>query len=436
MNPVANISRSWQTHVMNAISTCLVAMVSSVALLGTVGTAQAIRPAAPVAATPSALLPESWLQIRPSAGFVDDIIWADATSLVYLVTDGATKIEAHVVNLSTKAEIVVDLPTSLLSPVAIRIVDDKLVVIAKNGSKRVVQWVKIAATVDSGKPGKAKLAAVPKAPGEYAAAEFIDYKGKPAVSLFSAKESGKSSSLSVQVLDAGTGKRIAKSRSLTTDSPGVALARGWIDASSLNFKIYYWTEGRTKAHGIKGGVFVKADDRRGADQEAVYDMLTGKFVIEKPIADLTSLRKRFESLPTSLAPESLSVASSFVRITKNLAGIEVWQSAQMREVEGVPLSKYKTSSLSSAIDPDGTIWLGLSIEPTNAAALAAKTVDAAMFDVYKVSPGGTRAERAFRIAADNKDFAIGRSGGAMWLAERNRGISRGSKSVEVRLITK
>jgi hypothetical protein len=219
-------------------------------------------------------------------------------------------------------------------------------------------------------------------------------------------------------VDPGSGKRAKNPRPIDLDQSERAAA--------LSLQILYWSEGFTRAHGLREGKFIKANDRRGANTEAVYDVIAGTFLSDQALTDLVALSKNAETL-------RVMNEISFVRFTTDRSQIEIWKDGKPQTLE-LPLATYKTDMLSSTIESSGAVWFGLHSEPANAVALAAKKIDPALFDVYRFDPSTAALQLIRRFPAENKNFIVGGTGNLVWVAENNRGISRGSKQLDVWMV--
>jgi hypothetical protein len=357
------------------------------------------------------------LSIRPSTGFLDGLVWSDAGTLVYFVTDGATYIEAHVVELASKQERVLPLPATLLHPIAVQIHGPWLVIVAADDQNmKFVQWIDVTAKVSVNIKLKARRA--PPTISGLDEASFVNRKGKIFLSIVHRSRKGDTLRVSIALVDPGSGKRAKNPRPIDLDQSERAAA--------LSLQILYWSEGFTRAHGLREGKFIKANDRRGANTEAVYDVIAGTFLSDQALTDLVALSKNAETL-------RVMNEISFVRFTTDRSQIEIWKDGKPQTLE-LPLATYKTDMLSSTIESSGAVWFGLHSEPANAVALAAKKIDPALFDVYRFDPSTAALQLIRRFPAENKNFIVGGTGNLVWVAENNRGISRGSKQLDVWMV--
>ena len=346
-------------------------------------------------------------RVMPSTGFIDDAIWSDGKTLAYIISDAAAQADVHIVDVATKAERVVTLPPALRQPKAIRVFGETLLVIVINDrEQQVAHWLPL---------GKSKKPAV-----RAAAATSISMQvrlGKQVLVLYTRRNAA-TLVHSIEILDAATGKRLAISRNLETDGQGNTVA----SSKKLGFRINHWDGGYALAYGIRDGEFNAKEKQRSPNQEAVYDMVAGKFIANTPIKDYFEQRRRFDTLQSR-------GDLTFVAVSKDRSALESWQRGSNVEIKGIELAKYRTDSLVATMGTDG-VWFGLAIDPANAAAIAQKKLEAEFFDIFHVVDGV--AVRVAHISSPSRQFAIGWSAtNTIWLTEKNRGFARGSKVLEL-----
>jgi hypothetical protein len=413
MNCIASDGFAWHRQPMKAIR---IAGTFALCLANaTLVTTMALHGVSPAAAAADAVVQGQLtnaaplLRVAPVVGFVDDAVWSDGNVAAYILSDAGDQADVHVVDLGTRAERVLPLPVGLRQPTALRVFGDTLVVVANNdGGGQQVQWLPL------GKKGSARKVVATEA-------SFQDRAGKPVLVLYSRVDKAKIYH-SVEVLDAATGKRIAKARVLETDGDGNTVG----SSKALTFRINHWDAGRTMAFGIREGSFNPKEKQRSPDHEAAYDVVAGKFVpvpgLVTGSGDLFERRHRFETLRDRSE-------LTFVTISHDLTGVDFWQRGRKAEVAELDLANYKTASLVSSIGSD-SLWLGLMVDPANNEAISHKRLDPEFFDVFRVVDG--KATRVFHIPAANRQFGLGSvAPGVIWLTERNRGFTRGSKVLEI-----
>jgi hypothetical protein len=400
-----------------------VLMVSVITLGGAVANAE--RPAPPSARKPPTVvkpvLPATVganeiMKLAPPAGFVDDIVTMENQRLAYVIADTATKAELHVVELGCKTcadekkEIVVDLAPVTLRPISLRFVgQSKMFVVGAtlNGDGQ-----QVGALIEL-----AKSPATPVYKIGPAAHITVMNRDKATRAVMHVAEPAKAGvKHHIEIFAIETGKRVQTTKPLELD--------GNRD-KKLDLTVNHWTDGWTRAVGIKGGVWVKKEDQRSPDTEAVYDLVAGKFIENKPITDLFEQRKRFAVLADS------NGQTDFVRMTPNNQTIQVWRAGQLREVElDQQLSNYDPSSLQGIINADGTAWIVLKVDPVNPDAVARKKADPEYLDIFKMGLDG-KAVRKARILAKGVKNKFGVIGDYFWLLERSTGFDRGGKTLTV-----
>ncbi len=363
----------------------------------------AVEPPLPATLTTAAPI----YRVAPSTGFIDDAIWSDGKTLAYSITDAAAQAEVHIVDLATKAEQIIALPPGLLHPKAIRVFSETLLLVVDNNQEQqVVHWLP---------RGKSKKAVTRSATAT--SISMQERAGQPVVVLYTRRDAA-TLVHSVEILDAATGKRVAKSRNLETDGDGKTVA----SSKKLEFHINHWDGGYQVAYGVREGAYDRKKDQRSPNQEAVYDVIAGKFIESTPIQDYHEQRRRFDTLQGRSD-------TTFVAVSHDRSALESWQHGTKAEIKGIDLTKYRLDTLLATAGTDG-VWLGLTVDPANFSAIAAKKLDAEFFDIFHVVDGA--AVRVSHIPANSRQFSIGWAAkNTLWVTERNRGFSRGSKVLEL-----
>jgi hypothetical protein len=355
------------------------------------------------------------MKITTPSGFVDDVVAYDNQRLAYVVADTSTKAELHVVQLGcakcveAKQEIVVDVSPVTLRPTSLRLVGQRAFVIgATEDGNQVAALVELAS--------KTAKPVYKLGPATHITLLARDGKGPAAVAVHKASATNVGTKHEVELIALETGKRIAKGRPFELDKD---------TAKKLDFRVNHWSDGWTRAGGLKGGEWIKKENQRSPDTEATYDLLAGKFVDNKPIADLFEQRKRYQTLADA------GGQLDFVRMKADNSGIEIWR----RGVPGTvtldqPLAQYDGKSLQGVINPDGTAWIALKVDPVNAEAVARKKADPEYLDIYRVGADG-QATRKARILAKGIRHRFGVIDGYFWLLEKSTGFDRGGRTLTV-----
>jgi hypothetical protein len=349
-------------------------------------------------------------KLGTTSGFIDDIVATDADRVAYVVTDGATKAELHVVTLATKADQVIDLSTITMNPISITLVGQRALIVG-----RVDENQQIAAMVELAATSKTKPAGtVAYRVGPAFQISVIARDGKQRIAVYKGTLKVGAIVHKVELLAIETGKKVATSKPLELDLQA--------KHKQLDFQVNHWSQGYTRAHGVKGGEWDKKEDERSPNVEAVYDLITGKFIERTKIADLYEQRRRFEVLHAS------THYKDFVR--SDNTGLQLWVGGKPRTLElDQALTNYDVKSLQAVVNGDGSAWIAIKIDPVNAAAVARKKADPEYLDIFRLDAGATKAIRKARIPASKARHWFGLHKTGFWLIERNAGFERGGKSL-------
>jgi len=352
-------------------------------------------------------------------GFIDDAITFDDQRLAYVVADGSTKTELHVVGGAPAkpapatgsgagsaapagpADTIVDLTAITTHPLTLKLLGPRVFVTGLNeNNDQIAALVEIA----TGKPVY-KL-------GPATHITVITRDGKPRIAIH--RQTGGKHEVEVAALE--TGKRIAAGRAFELDDKGINKA--------TDFRVNHWSDGWTKAYGIKGGELDRKENQRTADTEATFDLVTAKVMDKKPITDLFEQRKRFQALETSKADASID----FVRMSWDNSAIVEWRAGKAQPITlDQNLAQYDPKSLQGILLPDGA-WIALKVDPVNAEAVARKKADPEYFDIFKAGSDG-KAVRKARVLATGVREQLGVIRDKLYLLERSAGFDRGGKTL-------
>jgi hypothetical protein len=391
----------------------------------TVASAQAVpKPNAPRAPNPTPIQPKAALpqtvganelmKLTTPSGFVDDLLAFDNQRVGYVVADTSTKAELHVVQLGCakcaeqKQEIVVDLSPVTLRPTAVRLVGQRAFVIGSTEDGN-----QVAALIELAKPVATPVYKLGPAPH----ITLVTRDNAPRVAVHKVSQTKVGTRHDVELIALETGKRVAlgKPFELATDTH-----------KKLDFKVNHWSEGWTRASGIKGGEWRKKENQRSPDTEATYDLISGKFLENKPIPDLFEQRKRFQVLADG------GGSIDFLRMAWDNSAIQLWHKGQVRTVElDQPLSTYDAKSMQGLVQPDGSAWIVLKVDPVNAEAVARKKADPEYLDVFRAAGSDGKAIRKARVLAKGLRHRFGVVGDYFWLLERSMGFDRGGRSITI-----
>ncbi len=349
----------------------------------------------------------------PATGFIDDVVATDDARIAYIVTDGSTKAELHVLTVATNADQVADISTAMLHPTHLVLVGQRAFVIGQ---------------LEDGQQNAALVEIAGKKPGA------IVYKLGPATHITVIARDGKQR-VAVHKELSPNKTAIREDIALHAIENGAKLGGGSLDiddqniATKLDFRINHWTEGMTKAIGIKAGTWDPKENERMPDSEATYDLVTGKFD-KKKIADLFEQKKRFQVLQ-GMGTESPrgAVKHDFFKYAWDNTSIALWHDGIARTLEvDQPLASYDTKSLQGVVAADGSAWFALKIDPTNAEAVSRKKADPEYLDIFRVGTD-TKATRKARVLAKGHRYWFGTMGERFWLLDRSNGLERGSSSL-------
>ena len=288
------------------------------------------------------------MKLTAEGGFVDEIVAYDNGRVAYVVADTSTKAELHVVQfgcatcIEQKQEVTVDLSPVTLRPVAIKLVGQRAFVIGatEDGNQ-------VAALVDLSKKAATSFYKV----GPAAHITLVTYNGtqRVAVHKTSATKTGVKHDLELLALE--TGKRVSVGKAFELDKDF---------NKKLDFRVNHWSEGWTRVSGLKGGEWNKKDNQRTPDTEATYDLISGKFLENKAISDTVEQRKRYLMLADA------GGQLDFLRMVWDNSGIQIWSRGTQRVVSlDQPLTTYDAKSLQGIVQPDGSAWIALKVDPSS-----------------------------------------------------------------------
>src|SRR5450432_2633119 len=326
-------------------------------------------------------------------GFIEDAIGYDDQRIAYVVADGSTKTELHIAQPNVP-EVVVDLSAFTLHPISIKLLGSRVFVVGLDANNE-----QMGAMLDKAK---------------------VIWKVGPATHITVLDKKIAIDHLTgtrreVELASLETGKRIAAGHAFELDVTGTNKA--------LDFHVNHWSDGWTKAYGIKGGDWDRKENQRTADVEATYDVVAGKFIDRHPIQDLFEQRKRYQVLAD--ADGSLD----FVRMSWDNTSVVAWRGGKPQTLEtDLPLSQYDPKSLQGNLQGD-TTWIALEVDPVNAEAVARKKADPKYLDIFKAGSDGKAVRKMRVLEATGVHYRFGVIHDKVWLLERSPGFDRGGKSL-------
>ena len=338
----------------------------------------------------------------PDRGFVDDPVASDGTRLAVVVTDGAGLVEAKVLGPDGVSHASINLAAVIPTVRRLYLMGTRLFVVADD---------------PAGGPVTAALIELDgKVVRRHARATDLAVRrigGKDTVVAYSRSTGGGGEQHQIALYDLVSAKKIAK-------RGGKVLVGADGRDKKLDLRVDYWLDDYTVVAGLRGGVWRKHEDQRSPDTRALYDLVTGAWVKDEPIADLHAHARDLETL----------VAHSGERAFVNVPGggdLEVWRDGGVTRVAlDPPLATYDPSTARLALRGD-RVWISLVVDPVNPAAVARKKADPEYLDLFEVV--GTRAIRRARVLAPEKKLTWGWSGDTLWVLEKNVGFARGGKAL-------
>ena len=346
-------------------------------------------------------------------GFVDDVVAVDGDRVAYVIADGTNAAALHITQVGKPAaeEQIVDISTITLQPTVLAFVGQRMFVAGMaDGNKQVAGLVEL--------QGKDKRKPVGSTVYRVAAADHIGLivrDGKQRIAVHRQADKTGTTTHTVEVLAVESGKRVASGKPLVVDAGG--------HDQKLDFRVNHWSDGWTKAYGVKAGEWDRKENQKAPDQEAVLDLVTGKMV-RKKVEDLFEQKRRFAALADA------GGKLDFLRMQENATGIELWRAGKPSVVVlDHKLTDYDPKSMQGAVNVDGTGWLALKVDPVNAEAVARKRADPEYLDIFKIAADG-KAVRKARVLAKGVRHRFGVGGDQrFWLIERNAGFERGGKKL-------
>nr|HEX4314748.1 hypothetical protein [Kofleriaceae bacterium] len=364
-------------------------------------------------------------------GFIDDPVAGDATRLAYFVSDASTSSQLHVVTLAAgsdascasagsaatrtadgRCDVSIELAPVTAHPVGLELVGASraFVIGALDDGNQIAALVELK---DLSKTKPAGTVVYKLGPAQSIVPITRDGKRRVAVHRTSeAKDGGVRHEVDVIAIESG--QRVASGRALELDKDG--------GNTQLEFHVNHWSDGMTRAYGIKGGTWDRKENQRTPDVEAAYDLITGKFET-KVISDLFEQHKRYQVLADANA------GVDFVRMSWDMQVVQIWSGGVEHDAQlDQSIVQYDPKSLQGLVAPDGSAWIVLKVDPVNADAVGRKHRDPEYLDIFRATPDG-KATRKMRVLATNARHRFGVIGDKLWLLERNNGFERGGKAL-------
>ncbi len=339
----------------------------------------------------------------PDRGFVDDPMASDGARLAVVVTDGAALAEATVLGPDGVSQAKVDLGPVMPTVRRMYLLGSRLFVVADDPAGGPVTGALIELT---GKVVK-----------RHAAATDLTLRkigGKDLVVAYTRSASAKGDQFQIALFDLLTAKRVPKL------GGKVVIGTDGRDAK-LDLRVDYFVDDHTVAAGLRGGVWRRHEDQRSPDTQAMYDLVTSKWIKDAPIPDLLAHRRNLDILTEHHGQRV------FVHVPGDGSDLQLWRDGAPTAITlDPPLANYDPATARLAMRGD-RVWLSLVVDPVNPTAVARQKADPEYLDLFEVD--GNRAVRRARIFAAKKKLTWGWSGDTLWVLEKNLGFARGGKAL-------
>jgi hypothetical protein len=369
--------------------------------------ATGVASAQPKAPVPPLVGATETVKLVPPSGFVDDGVALDAQRLAYVASSTEGHAELHVLTFAPRQEATFDLVAITTHPTALQFVGNRVLVIGTGEEDK-----QVAGLVDAGASGKPGSVVYKIAPATNITVITRDGKPRLAVHRVTAVKDGTRHDVEIVALE--NGKRIAAG-SLELDANNANKTK--------DLRINHWSDGFSRAFGLKGGEWDRKENQRTPDVEAAYDVVTGKLEKTK-IDDLFEQRKRFQTLADA------GGKINFLRMTWDNGAIQLWHNGRAKQLElDQAITQYDPKSLQGEVEADGSAWFALAVDPVNPEAVARKKADPEYLDVFHAGSDGKAVRKARVFVPSNTHFRIGFAGDRFWLLERSPSFDRGGKSV-------
>jgi hypothetical protein len=366
-------------------------------------------------ATAPADAPKPIFKAHAETLFIDDplALTRAGDRLAYLLTDGAGRVEVHLVTLPEgKPEGTFSVAAQIHSPEQLAFSADGryLVVIGKQPEqeRRDAQVF----TLD----GKA----VGHHIGPATNLVVTQIEGRSAIVTHSVRTSGSGTTHEVAAFTLADGRPLGR-RTLTSGKDGlVHVGEG--------FKIVYFQDDFLRVVGQKKGEYDKPNDVRRPDRVVVFDVLKGKSLEEHEIGDVVAWvreQKDRERHPNRAA---------FLQYSEDLKSLELITAEKRRALTPErPVWKYEPATLQQQLgDAPGHLFASLTVDPVNPEAVQIKKAEPDVFDLYDVDTAGPAMRRIWTgLRADKRALAWTAAGGRIAILHKHKGFDRGGIDLEV-----
>jgi hypothetical protein len=232
-----------------------------------------------------------------------------------------------------------------------------------------------------------------------------------------APRKGGGTTYDVSVFPAGGGSALAH-RTLDADADGLI--------SSIGISVIYWRNGYTQIVGRKQGAYDKFKDQRMNDSEGIYDVVGGVLARDTVLTDVIGWTKLMKV-------RQGRNAATFVNVSEDLGKLLLVTPDNKELAVGLAetMDKYDPKSLQQEVGVDGKLYVSLTIDPYNAAAVDRKVADPELVDLYTVDTTSGQATRIARLPKDGREFSWRVAAGRLAFLRRHKGYDRGGPDLEI-----
>jgi hypothetical protein len=254
---------------------------------------------------------------------------------------------------------------------------------------------------------------------------LADAEGVQAVTTFDKKlEKNMGTTYTVAVFRIDNGKALGKKRVLKAD------AAGFIKQKGVEMTVLYWRNGYTQLVGQKKGDYDKYEDQRQPDNLGIYDVVDGAVVKNQPIMDLVSHEKLMK-----LRVEHWN-EDAFLAVPADGQSLELVTADDKRLAVKTDateaISHYDLKTLVYEVGRDGKMYFTLTIDPVNPDAVARKSADPELIDLWVVDPAGDGTPaRLARLQKGKLPFAWHAASGRWAVLRKHKGYGRGGAELQI-----
>jgi hypothetical protein len=357
----------------------------------------------------------------PEGRFFDDAlaVSTDGKSVAAVSTDAATSSTLHVMTVGEPM-----LSVGGLAPhvQAIHFLSaDRLLVVVKDNNKLVGHL----ASIHKGDKGRI-LGLDKNRLGPAHELDVVDRDGKRLVVLYNNNLAKKGSDHLVTIL-AGEGLKPIAKRTLHEDPEG-----GMKIVKAGDVRPLWWTRGHTNLSAQKIGEYDKARDMRRPDRFVRLDLVTNTLVEEHEIEDVLAFAQ------VNIVRKSGPSEAAFARLSEDHSQVLLLDGIDERELPLVrTIHLYDPESLRSLAVDEDRLYVGLQVDPNNAAAVQRRKPDPDDFDLYvaerKSMHGKDKlaSRKALTLPGGGRRVGFMVGGGSLAVLRKDKGFDRGGVAIEL-----